>query len=91
MPRPVVPIWRLPRNRSVTLSSVRWYWVMTCAFDDTSRRETSTPRAINASSSSNSTSMSMTTPFEMTGMTPSLRMPEGSRCSAYLSPSITTV
>ena len=25
MPRPVVPIRRLPRNRSVTLSTVRWY------------------------------------------------------------------
>jgi hypothetical protein len=25
MPRPVVPIMRLPRKRSVTLSSVRWY------------------------------------------------------------------
>ena len=46
MPRPVVPIWRLPRKRSVTLSSVRWYWVMTCALALTSSRETSTPRAL---------------------------------------------
>ena len=46
MPRPVVPIWRLPRKRSVTLSIVRWYCVMTWAFALTRRRETSTPRAI---------------------------------------------
>jgi hypothetical protein len=88
---PVVPIWRFPRKRSVTLSSVRWYWVITWALALTSRRDTSTPRAMRASSSSNSTSMSMTTPLEMTGMTPSLRMPDGSRWRAYFSPSMTTV
>ncbi len=91
MPRPVVPICRLPRNRSVTLSSVRWYWVMTCALALTTSRETSTPRALSASSSSNSTSMSMTTPLAMTGTTPSVRMPLGSRCSAYFSSPTTTV
>ena len=91
MPRPVVPIWRLPRKRSVTLSSVRWYCVMTCAFALISRRETSTPRAFSASSSSNSTSMSMTTPLAMTGVTPGVRMPDGSRCSAYFSSPMTTV
>jgi hypothetical protein len=44
MPRPVVPIMRLPRKRSVTLSSVRWYWVMTCALALIFRRDVSRPR-----------------------------------------------
>ena len=96
MPRPVVPMRRLPRKRSVTLSSVRLYGGMTCALAETTRREVSTPRACSASSSSNSTSRSMTTPLPMTGVTPGVRMPEGSRCSAYFSrvpssPSMTTV
>ena len=91
MPRPVVPIWRLPRNRSVTLSSVRWYCVMRCAFAEMRSLETSTPRASSASSSSNSTSMSTTTPFAITGVTPGVRMPEGSRCRAYFSSPTTTV
>ena len=91
MPRPVVPIRRLPRNRSVTLSTVRWYGAMRCALPDTSRREASTPRAVIASSSRNSTSRSTTTPLPITGVTPGVRMPDGSRCSAYFSPPITTV
>ena len=91
MPRPVVPIWRLPRKRSVTLSMVRWYDVITCALELTRRRETSTPRAMSASSSWNSTSMSTTTPLAMTGVTPSERMPDGSRWSAYFSSPMTTV
>ncbi|MNW59944.1 hypothetical protein D3C74_378990 [compost metagenome] len=91
IPRPVVPMRRLPRNRSLTLSMVRWYPVMTCALPDTRRRETSTPREIRSSSSWKSTSMSTTTPFAMTGVTPGDRMPEGSRCRAYFSSPMTTV
>ena len=91
MPRPVVPIWRLPRNRSVTLSSVRWYWVMRCAFAEMRSFETSTPRLSSPSSSSNSTSTSTTTPLPMTGVTPGVRMPDGSRCRAYFSSPTTTV
>ena len=37
MPRPVVPIWFLPRKRSVTLSIVEWYDAMTCALALTTR------------------------------------------------------
>ena len=51
----------------------------------------STPRASSASISSNSTSMSMTTPLPITGTTPGERIPDGSRCSAYFSPPTTTV
>ncbi len=91
MPRPVVPIWRLPRKRSVTLSIVRWYCVMTCALALTSSRETSTPREPSASSSLKSTSTSTTTPFAITGVTPGVRMPEGSRCRAYFLSPTTTV
>ena len=46
MPRPVVPIRLLPRNRSVTLSSARWYGVIRCALAETSSLEQSTPRAV---------------------------------------------
>jgi hypothetical protein len=91
MPRPVVPICRLPRKRSVTLSSVRWYCVMTCAFAEMRSFDVSTPRVSRPSISSKSTSMSTTTPFEMTGVTPGVRMPEGSRCRAYFSSPTTTV
>jgi hypothetical protein len=64
---------------------------MTWAFAEIRRRETSTPRAVRASSSENSTSRSTTVPFAITGTTPGLRMPEGSRCRAnFLSP-MTTV
>jgi hypothetical protein len=91
MPRPVVPIWRLPRKRSVTLSRVRWYCVMMCAFALTRSFETSTPRVSSASSSSKSTSMSTTTPLAMTGVTPGVRMPDGNRCRAYFSSPTTTV
>ena len=91
IPRPVVPMRRLPRNRSVTLSSVRLYGAMTCAADETTSALVSTPRASSASISSNSTSMSTTTPLPITGTTPGERMPDGSRCRAYFSPSMTTV
>ena len=53
--------------------------------------QTSTPRLSRPSSSSKSTSMSTTTPFAMTGVTPGVRMPDGSRCSAYFSSPMTTV
>ena len=91
MPRPVVPICRLPRKRSVTRSSTRWYCVMRCALALTLRRDVSTPRACRASSSANSTSRSITTPLPITGVTPGDRMPEGSRCRAYFSSPMTTV
>ncbi len=83
MPRPVVPILRDPRNRSTTLSIVRLYGGMRCAFALTTRREMSTPRSTNPSSSWKSTSGSMTTPLPITGVTPGVRMPLGNRCSAY--------
>ena len=85
MPRPVVPILREPRKRSVTLSSVRLYGAMTCALALTSSREVSTPRASSPSISSKRTPRSTTTPLPMTGVQVGVRMPEGSRCSAYFS------
>ncbi len=91
MPRPVVPILRLPRNRSVTLSSVRLYGGMTWALALTTSFDVSTPRACKASSSSKRTLRSTTTPLPITGVTPGVRMPLGSRCSAYFSDPITTV
>ena len=91
MPRPVVPILELPRKRSVTLSSVRLYGVMTWAEPLTTSRDVSTPRASSPSISSKSTPRSITTPLPMTGVQPGVRMPDGSRCSAYFSPSMTIV
>ncbi len=91
MPRPVVPILRLPRKRSVTLSSVRLYDGITCALALTIRRDVSTPRALSPSSSSKSTARSITTPLPITGITPGVRIPLGSRWSAYFSVPITTV
>ncbi len=64
---------------------------MMCAFAEIRSFDTSTPRADSAVSSSNSTSRSMTTPLPMTGVTPWVRMPDGSRCSAYFSLPTTTV
>ncbi len=64
---------------------------MMCALAETRSRETSTPRALSASSSSKSTSRSMTTPLPITGTTPSVRMPEGSRWRAYFTSPTTTV
>ncbi len=91
MPRPVVPIRRAPRYRSLTLSSERLYDAMTCAFALIRSRDVSIPRASRPSISWNSTDRSTTTPLPMTGVTPGVRMPLGSRCSAYFSPSMTTV
>ena len=91
MPRPVVPIRREPRKRSVTLSRTRLYGGMRWALALTTRREVSTPRASSPSISWNSTPRSMTTPLPMTGVQPGLRMPLGSRCRAYFSPSTTMV
>ena len=45
MPRPVVPMARLPRNRSVTLSSTWWYGATRWALAETRSREVSAPRA----------------------------------------------
>ena len=82
MPRPVVPIRALPRYRSVTLSSARWYGVIRCAFADTSSFPQSTPRACSPSISSSSTCGSITTPLPITGTTRGDSTPDGSRCSA---------
>src|SRR5437764_1097495 len=70
MPRPVVPILRDPRNRSVTLSRTRLYEGMTWALADTTRREVDVPRASSPSISLNSTARSIPTPFAMTGTQP---------------------
>ncbi len=80
----------------MTLSRVRLYDAMTWALADTTSREVSTPRASSPSISWKSTSRSTTTPLPMTGVTVGVRMPDGSRCSAYFSrvpssPSMTTV
>ena len=84
MPRPVVPIFREPRNRSVTLSRTRLYGAMMCALALTRRRDVSTPRASRPSISSNSTARSMTTPLPITGVHVGVRMPEGSRVELVL-------
>ncbi len=91
MPRPVVPIRRFPRKRSVTLSIVVLYSAMTCALADTSSLEQSTPRAVRSSISPKRTPGSTTTPLPITGTQPGVRIPEGSRCRAYFSPPTTTV
>ncbi len=82
MPRPVVPILDLPRYRSVTLSRARWYGMIRCASAEITSRLVSTPRASSASSSSISTAGSITTPLPITQVTPGVRIPDGSRCSA---------
>ena len=91
MPRPVVPIWFLPRKRSVTLSTVVWYDVIRCALLEIVSRLVSTPRALRPSISPRRTAASMTTPLPRTGVTPGVRMPAGSRWSANFSPSMTIV
>jgi len=91
MPRPVVPIRRDPRKRSVTLSSTRLYGAIRWALALTTSLEVSMPRALRSSISWNSTDRSMTTPLPMTGVQPGVRMPLGSRWRAYFSPSITMV
>ena len=48
MPRPVVPILRLPRNRSVTLSRARWCGMIRCASEEMTSREVSTPALLQA-------------------------------------------
>ena len=87
MPRPVVPIRRVPRNRSATRSRARWCGMIRCASAEISSREVSTPRSSRPSISPSSTSGSITTPLPMTGVQPGVRMPDGIRCSAYFSPS----
>ncbi len=91
MPRPVVPIRRLPRKRSVTLSRVRWYGVIRWALPEISSLEVSMPRSFRPASSESSTAGSITTPLPMTGVTFGLRIPEGSRCRAYFWSPMTTV
>ena len=84
MPRPVVPICRLPRKRSVTLSSVRWYGMIRWALALTSSREASTPRASSASISLEEHLGSMTTPLPMTGVHVGVRMPDGQQVQRVL-------
>jgi hypothetical protein len=58
---------------------------------DTNSFDVSTPRASSPSISSNSTDRSITTPLPITGVQPGVRMPDGSRCSAYFWSFTTTV
>ena len=86
MPRPVVPIWRLPRNRSVTLSRVRLYGGMTWALALTTSRDVSTPRACERVELLEQHARGRPRPrCRSPGCTPGVRMPLGSRCSAYFS------
>ena len=91
MPRPVVPIARLPRKRSVTLSSVWWYGATRCAFALIRSREVSTPRLVSMAISSNSAARFTTTPLPITGVTCGERIPAGRSLSSNFSPSTTTV
>lgn len=91
MPRPVVPILRLPRNRSVTLSTVTLYGVMMWALPLIRSLDVSTPRSFSPFSSENRTDGSTTTPLPMTGVHSGVRIPEGRRWSAYFWSPTTTV
>ena len=91
MPRPVVPILFLPRNRSVTLSTVEWYDAITCALPLTTSSPSSTPRCSKASSSRNRASGETTTPLAITETQSGERMPLGSRWVANFWPSTTIV
>ena len=55
MPRPVVPILALPRNRSLTLSMATWYGMIKCASALIISLLVSTPRRSSPDSSSSST------------------------------------
>src|SRR6056297_632771 len=55
------------------------------------RSYTGTPRSISAAASSTSASMDRTTPLPIRHRTPSLRIPEGIRCSTVFSAPITSV
>ena len=90
MPRPVVPILDLPRNRSVTLSISTWYGMIRCASALIIRPDVSTPRSSRPCSSSSSTPGSTTTPLPITFFAPGVRMPDGIRCSAKFWPSGST-
>ena len=91
MPRPVVPIFFLPRKRSVTLSTVEWYDAITWALALTTSGPIVTSRSISASSSRNSASGETTTPLAITEVQPGVRMPLGSRWVANFSPLTTIV
>ena len=90
MPRPVVPILALPRNRSVTLSIATWYGMIKCASALIRSLLVSTPRLSRPASSSSSTPGSTTTPLPITFVTPGVRMPDGMRWSAKSWPSGST-
>ena len=91
MPRPVVPIARLPRKRSETWSIVWWYGATRWAFAETRSREVSAPRASRPSISSKRAWGLTTTPLPITGTALGLRMPAGRSLSSNLSPPTTTV
>lgn len=91
MPRPVVPIARLPRKRSVTLSSVWWYGATMWALALMRRRVVSTPRELSVAISSKSASRLITTPLPITGVTWGERIPAGRSLSSNFSPWTTTV
>ena len=91
MPRPVVPMARLPRKRSVTLSMVWWKGATRWALAEIRSREVSAPRASSPSISANRASGLTTTPLPITGVALGLRIPAGSSFSSNFSPPTTTV
>ena len=76
MPRPVVPIFDLPKNLSETLSMVRWYGVIRWALVEILSFEVLIPRSLRPFISSSNTAGSITTPLPITGTTFGERIPE---------------
>ena len=87
MPRPVVPILRLPRSFSLSRSIVLWYGMIRCVSGAIfSRVPILTPRAISFSTSARKASGSSTMPPPRKQRFFACRMPEGIRCSTNFSP-----
>ena len=85
MPRPVVPILALPRKRSVTSSSARWWGMIRCASaETTSRADVHAARLQARRSPRSGPPGSTTTPLPMTGVQPGVRMPSGSGAGVLL-------
>ena len=78
-----MPIFDFPKNRSETLSIVRWYGVIKCALVEILSFEVLIPRSFNPLISSSKTAGSITTPLPITGITFGDNIPEGNKCSAY--------
>ena len=91
MPRPVVPMARLPRNRSVTRSRVWWYGATMWALPEMRSLEVSAPRASRPSISSKRASRLTTQPLPIIGVAFSDSTPAGRSLSSYFSPPTTTV